>query len=232
MSTTYEKAIAQHDDLTTLLKDNEVFHSTSLDDFVAPDEEFREWITPKYVASFKACSAQALDKKIIWKLTRLASLKSPCTAEGISQCNDIIAAIAHGHLKGARDFKDNLVGGNLSIASDANYIFTSPWTNTFNKLSSNYENLKEDYAQLGYDVAMYFKTYGKDANYLATIKAIKNANCSFELKGKIKPHADDLKAIEEIVSEHQSGGGPSVWSIIIGVVIVIRLIMLLVRLAQ
>jgi hypothetical protein len=228
MSIAYEEALSKHDDLNSFITQRDIFMSSSFDDFIVPDDGFREWITPKYIASYKECSAQALDKKIIWKLTRLASLKSPCTSEGTQQCNDIIAAIALGHLKEARNFKETLVGGNLSIANDANYIFTSPWTNTYNRLTENYANLREEYAQIAYDVAMHFKKYSKESNFYAVIKAIKEAKATPELRSKIKPHADNLKDLEEIVQE-KTGGGVSPWTIVAIVLIVLRIIMRLAR---
>ena len=119
------------------------------------------------------------------------------------------------------------MGGNHSVANDANYIFTAPWTTAFNKLPSKYEALREEYTQIGYDIALYFKKYHKEPNFYAIIKAIKTAKCSPELRSKIIPYENELHEVEEILDENQ--GGISPWTIVAVVLIVIRIVL---RLAQ
>jgi hypothetical protein len=228
MSTIYQDALSKHDDLNRFITEKDIFMSTSFDDFILPDDGFREWITPQYLESFKQASAQAYNGKIIWKLTKLASLKSLCTPAGTTQCEDIIAALSKGHLQKASDFKDALVGGNLSIANDANYYFTGPWTNTFNKLAERHDNLREHYVQMGYDVALYFQKYHKESNFYATIKALKNAECSAELKAKLKPHIEVLDDLQEILEE-QKEGKSHVWTIVLVVLVVVRLLLRLLK---
>lgn len=227
MSTTYEKAIAQHDDLTTLLKDNEVFHSTSLDDFVAPDDEFTEWITPIYIANFKTTVNKVLAENAIWKLSKLYSLKHVCNADGAQKCSEIILSILLHNNNQIATQKELMSKGNLSNANEVNPHFTLAWTKLYNQLPPEYGSLREQYAILAYELIHIFQNHQRYINKLAIVKGIKDIQCSQELKEKLAPHVSELKEIQDLSSQGDRGISP--WTIVVIVLIVVRIAMRLLR---
>jgi hypothetical protein len=221
----YENILSQHEDLNSFITKNEVYYSTSFDDFLTDDTGFLDWISPKFYDSFKAVIEDAFTLNHIWKIARLQKIKKVCTLDYAKKCDDLINEVIDGMMFRVREIhaKRNPAGMTTEEAVDKS--FGEAWTNLVNYRAKTVKDLGQEYGQLGLELGKYFLKREDIINCKKIMLSLKNINASQEVKYDIKINTPG----NDILADEGMSTGRVVFSVIIAIIAVIRLIAVLAR---
>lgn len=218
----YENSLSLHEDLNAFINKQELFYSSSFDDFDIPSDDFLEWISPKFYASYeKEILNGAQD--LTWKVTKLMTAKLICTAEYVKKCEALSVKILSGINTVLEEVKTSMDQGNTAAGHTIFKYYTKAWMKAFNALPAEHTEVRERFAQLSYDIAIPFKNdslkEGKESNveiFDNVFMDLPDLNCSPELKVKIESASKQfIKKVEKAVSTQT----------IIGVVVLVLIIL-------
>ncbi len=222
-TTNFDALLEAHEDLSNFINKKELYYSSNFNDFQIPNDEFLEWVSPKFYESFVISIDEGAKTDLTWKLTRLMKTKMICNDEYRAKCEAKITEVFTGVVEYIRNIKDGVDSGNMSSVNDSFRFYKKAWIEAFNLLKGEDAVLREEFAQLSYDMAIPFKNDSLKENKASNVEIfdavfldLPSINCSPELKAKIQSASKEF--ISKVKKEVNKGT-------IITVVVVILIIL-------